>query len=167
MKKKLFILALAAVLAAALAVTGLAAEDYYPVASAADWNEAIAGIEEAGGEAVITLTDNVDIGAAAVGVAGADITITSDGGALLTTSGDELHLVGNVTFTNVNVSAKTIYAEGHKLVLDKGFGGGEDGRQRMIVYGGSDDDLKADTHVEVYSGVYKLIAGGNSAGTGN
>ena len=50
-------------------------------------------------------------------------------------------------------------------MLDKGFGGGEDGRQRMIVYGGSDDDLKADTHVEVYSGVYKLIAGGNSAGT--
>ena len=55
-----------------------------------------------------------------MGVDGADITVTSDGGALLTTAGDELHLAGNVTFTNVRVSAKTIYAEGHKLVLDEG-----------------------------------------------
>ncbi len=35
----------------------------------------------------------------------------------------------------------------------------------MIVYGGSDRDLTANTHVTILDGVYKLIAGGNSAGT--
>ena len=168
MKRRLLLILSAVMLLAALCTAGALAEGEteYEVGSPETWESAISKITSSGEtSATIVLTGDVNIGTAPVGVDGADITITSDGGALLTTSGDELYLVGNVTFTNVNVSAKTIYAEGHKLVLDKGFGGGEDGRQRMIVYGGSDDDLKADTHVEVYSGVYKLIAGGNSAGT--
>lgn len=168
MKRRLLLILSAVMLLAALCTAGALAEGEteYEVGSPETWESAISKITSSDEtSATIVLTGDVNIGTAPVGVDGADITITSDGGALLTTSGDELHLVGNVTFTNVNVSAKTIYAEGHKLVLDKGFGGGEDGRQRMIVYGGSDDDLKADTHVEVYSGVYKLIAGGNSAGT--
>lgn len=78
---------------------------------------------------------------------------------------DIVELTGDVTFENVRISSKTLYANGHHLTLGEGFGGGEDGQKRMIVYGGSNGDLTADTHVTVLDGVYKLIAGGNSAGT--
>ncbi|MDO5042900.1 MAG: InlB B-repeat-containing protein [Slackia sp.] len=83
----------------------------------------------------------------------------------LTLTSDTVKLTGDVTFENVYISSKTLYANGHHLTLGEGFGGGEDGRKRMIVYGGSDGDLAANTHVTVLGGVYKLIAGGNSAGT--
>lgn len=77
-------------------------------------------------------------------------------------------LEGNVTFENVFVSSDTIYANGHVLVLGEGFGGGEKGEIRMTVYGGADEGLDlqgGSTSVTVLDGVYKLIAGGNSAGT--
>lgn len=75
-----------------------------------------------------------------------------------------IRLVGDVTFENIRVSPDTIYAQGHALVLGEGF----DGDTRMTVYGGSDADLDLagkSTNVTVLDGVYKLIAGGNSAGT--
>lgn len=80
-------------------------------------------------------------------------------------SSDTVELKGDVTFENVHISPKTLYAQGHHLTLGEGFGGGEDGQKRMIVYGGSDRDLTTDTHLTITDGVYKLIAGGNSAGT--
>lgn len=80
-------------------------------------------------------------------------------------SSDTVELKGDVTFENVHISPKTLYAQGHHLTLGEGFGGGEDGQKRMIVYGGSKGNLTANTHVTALDGVYKLIAGGNSAGT--
>ncbi len=172
MKRRLLLILSAVMLLAALCTAGALAEGEteYEVGSPETWESAISKITSSDEtSATIVLTGDVNIGTAPVGVDGADITITSDGGAMLTTFGDELHLAGNVTFEDVYVSAKTIYAEGHKLVLGDGFGGGEDGRQRMIVYGGSDKDLNlgenGTTSVTVLDGVYKLIAGGNSAGT--
>ena len=46
-------------------------------------------------------------------------------------------------------------------MLDKGFQGEDsDGEERrMTVYGGSDENLTANTHVEVNDGLYKLIVG--------
>ena len=100
------------------------------------------------------------------GIDGKDITIKSeDATNFYLDVSDTFKLSGALTLQNVHLGAHTIYANGHKLVLDKGFGGGKDGKTRMMVYGGSDRDLTADTNVIIRDGVYKVVAGGNSAGT--
>ena len=103
------------------------------------------------------------------GIEGKKITVRSAEGSThmlaWPNSSDTVELKGDVTLENVHISPKTLYAQGHHLTLGEGFGGGEDGQKRMIVYGGSKGNLTANTHVTVLDGVYKLIAGGNSAGT--
>lgn len=102
------------------------------------------------------------------GVEEARVTYEGSSGAYLSCTGDCIKLKGDATFKNLRVSVSTVYAMGHRLVLDEGFGGGEDGQLRMTVYGGSDADLDLggeSTSVTISGGVYKLIAGGNAAGT--
>ena len=178
-----------------LPATALAAENgVYEVSNAEEWDNAINEIEEnkdSVTKATIQLTDDVELkNVEEIGLEGVALTITSEGeGApyLLTTKIEEvtytsgsawnstevkvkegtLYLTGDMTFRNVHIFANVIYAEGHALVLDKGFQGEDsDGEERrMTVYGGSDENLTANTHVEVNDGLYKLIVGGNSAGT--
>lgn len=135
-----------------------------------EFAQAIQAIEnERATDATIELTADVALDESFEGVAGKHITVCGDqGGTYLLTWPDNTEIVkleGAVTLENVHVSPKTFYANGHHLTLGKGFGGGEDGQKRMVVYGGGNSDLTADTHVTVLDGVYKLIAGGNSAGT--
>ena len=141
----------------------------YEVADSTGFTDAISAIESRdASEATITLTQNVMLsGVDELGVEGKHITITSSDADtfLLTLAKNTLRLTGDVTFENIHISANTIYAEGNVLTLGAGFGGGDDGQTRMTIYGGSDKDLPADTRVIVEDGVYKLISGGNSAGT--
>lgn len=126
-----------------------------------------------GSEATIEVTANVDLTGSEVSWGAEGVKLTVKGGAgstpLITVDGDRLDLAGQVSFENIHVSASVIYANGHALVLGDGFGGGADGQTRMTVYGGSDSDLDLNdggsTSVTVLDGVYKLIVGGNSAGT--
>lgn len=127
--------------------------------------------------AVQTITGDITISDASIifkadvnvkgfsGIAGKHITLKSDSGALLTFSSDTIKLTGGLTFENIHISPKIIYAQGNDLTLGEGFGGGSDGKQRMIVYGGSDGNLSSNTSITILDGVYKLISGGNSAGT--
>ena len=172
MKRRAIAALMALVMALSLLpATALAAENgVYEVSNADEWTEKIDAIKEGGvTEATIQLTGDVTLDKVdTVGLDGVALTITSDNGShLLTTDGDTLRLNGDVTFTNIHISAATIYAQGHELVLDEGFQGEDsDGEERrMTVYGGSDENLTANTHVEVNDGLYKLIVGGNSAGT--
>ena len=171
MKRRAIAALMALVMALSLLpATALAAENgVYEVGSEDAWNNAINSIEEERLEkATIKLTSDVELKDEEIGLDGVALTITSENESLLTTNGDTLRLDGDVTFTHVHVSADTIYAEGHALVLGEGFGGGNDGETRMTVYGGSDGDLNlgdGSTSVTVLDGLYKLIVGGNSAGT--
>ncbi|MEG0177524.1 hypothetical protein [Anaerorhabdus sp.] len=113
------------------------------------------------------------------GVNGKTITVKSDNAtdqnlrnkntSLHITTAEMLKLSGNVIFEDIFINSKTIYAQGHELTLGKGFGSGIDGKRRLIVYGGSDSNLTANTSITILDGVYKLVAGGNSSGvlTGN
>ena len=121
-------------------------------------------------DATIELSADVMLADPFTGVAGEHVTVRSEQGGgthlLSWPSGAEtVKLSGSLTLERVHVSPKTFYANGHHLTLGEGFGGGVNGDRRMIVYGGSDRDLTANTHVTILDGVYKLIAGGNSAGT--
>ncbi|WP_417228658.1 InlB B-repeat-containing protein [Thermophilibacter sp.] len=125
-----------------------------------------------GSEATIEVTANVDLTGSEVSWGAEGVKLTVKGGAgstpLITVDGDRLDLAGQVSFENIHVSASVIYANGHALVLGDGFGGGADGQTRMTVYGGSDSNLDlagGSASVTVLDGVYKLIVGGNSAGT--
>lgn len=119
--------------------------------------------------ATIELNGDIALDESFTGVTGEHVTVRSaEGGTYLLTwpsNTETVELTGAVTFENMHISPKTLYANGHHLTLGKGFGGGADGERRMIVYGGGTHDLTANTHVTVLDGVYKLIAGGNSAGT--
>ena len=121
-------------------------------------------------DATIELSADVMLADPFTGVAGEHVTVRSEQGGgthlLSWPSGAEtVKLSGSLTLERVHVSPKTFYANGHHLTLGEGFGGGVNGDRRMIVYGGSDRDLTANTRVTILDGVYKLIAGGNSAGT--
>ncbi len=140
----------------------------YEVSSAEEFADAVTAIEGSGEpEATISLIAPIELTDDTLGVADTLITITSSGAEtfLLTLGDSTLWLDGDVTLENIYISANTIYAKGHALILGDGFGGGDDGLTRMTVYGGSDQDLTADPSVTVEDGVYKLISGGNSAGT--
>ena len=141
----------------------------HKVGNAAEFTQAVAEIRtSAEPSATIELMGDIDLADAFAGVEGKHIVVRGDTSTpphFLKLNSDIVSLTGDVTFENVRISSKTIYANGHHLTLGEGFGGGEDGQKRMIVYGGSNGDLTADTHVTVLDGVYKLIAGGNSAGT--
>ncbi len=142
----------------------------YSVGSPAEISRALIEIKSDGVDgATIELTSDVALDTSFTGVAGEHVTVRSAQGStrlLSWPSGIEtVELAGDVTFENIHISPKTLYANGHHLTLGNGFGGGVDGERRMIVYGGSDTDLTADTHLTITDGVYKLVAGGNSAGT--
>lgn len=145
-------------------------EALHSVGSALEFSQALADIEadDVNG-ATIELTSDIALDASFTGISGEKVTVRSaQGGTHLLSwpSGVEaVKLEGAITFEDVHVSPKTFYANGHHLTLGDGFGGGADGEGRMIVYGGSDADLTADTHLTITDGVYKLVAGGNSAGT--
>ena len=120
----------------------------YEVSTAAEFAEAIADIEQSGEpEVTISLTAPIELTDDTLGVADTLITITSSDATpvLLTLGGSTLRLAGDVTLENIYISADTIYAEGYALTLGDGFGGGDDGKTRMTVYGGSDRDLKVNT----------------------
>ena len=192
MKRRLLLILSALMLLTALCTSGaLAADGTYEVDSVADWNEAIYQItSSAEDSATIVLTDDVDLGDVnQIGVEGKSITIRSQGNDpfLLTTKEEtvvygedtwvpksntegSIYLLGDVKFENVHTFANRIYAQGHKLVLGKGFAGEgvDEPENRMMVFGGNrNDNLTADTHIEIYDGLYKLIAGGNASGTLN
>lgn len=168
-KKCVAVVAVLALLASTLWVCAEPA--VYPVANESDWDTAIQAIEQNGGDALIQLKGNITLtNVSEIGIPNASLQIESEGQTpfCLTVGSDELMLQGDVTFKNVYLSAHTIYAQGHALTLGEGFGGGQDGQRRMSVYGGSNQDLNLNggsTHIVVSSGLYKLIAGGNSSGT--
>lgn len=140
------------------------------VSDASQFAAALHDIENSdASEATIELTADIQVQQDFCGIEGKKITVRSaEGSAYMLTwpsNNDTGELKGDITFENVHVSPKILYANGHTLELGTGFGGGQDGQQRMTVYGGSNHNLTANTHVIVNDGVYKLIAGGNSAGT--
>lgn len=143
---------------------------YKQVSDAPQFATALQDIENSDvSEAIIELTADIQMLNDFRGIEGKKITVRSAEGSThmlaWPNSSDTVELKGDVTLENVHISPKTLYAQGHHLTLGEGFGGGEDGQKRMIVYGGSKGNLTANTHVTVLDGVYKLIAGGNSAGT--
>ena len=170
LKQLTFIQMLVLILAFAMVLpigsTASAAANVYEVSDASAFNAAVQTIE---GDATITdativFKADVNVGNFA-GIAGKHILLKSDASARLTFSSDTIKLAGSLTFENVFITPKTIYAQGQALTLGTGFGGGADGMQRMIIYGGSDKDLSSGTSITILDGVYKLISGGNSAGT--
>lgn len=163
------VMALASFLLPAYAFAAQPEGTVHKVGNAAEFTAAVAEIRtSAEPSATIELAGDIDLADAFAGVEGKHVIVRSDTGTpphFLKLNSDIVELTGDVTFENVRISSKTLYANGHHLTLGEGFGGGEDGQKRMIVYGGSNGDLIANTHVTVLDGVYKLIAGGNSAGT--
>lgn len=146
----------------------------YTAADAAGFSQALTEISSlpAGSEATMTVSADIDLTGQSASWGAKDIKLTIKGAEgtapLLTIDGDRLDVAGQLTLENIHISASTIYANGHALTLGEGFGGGEDGQARMTVYGGADSDLDlggGSTSLTVLDGVYKLIAGGNAAGT--
>ena len=154
-----------AVLADKLLLVG---ENTYEVSSPEEFETVIQEITK-GNETqyTIVLKSDILLPTDSIGVDGKAICIRSaDNSQCLLSFQDEiLNLSGSITFENIHITPHTIYANGYSLILGDGFGGGNDGSQRMTVYGGSDQNLTADTDLTILDGVYKLIAGGNSAET--
>lgn len=149
-------------------VMRMAGENTYEVSTTDEFSKAVQDIQTGNEtEYTITLQSDITLTSSFSGVPGKTILIRSqsDTPYFLTFKEDILKLSSSLTFENIRISPHTIYASGNALILGEGFGGGADGKQRMTVYGGSDQDLTADTYVTILDGVYKLIAGGNSAGT--
>lgn len=168
-------LALSALAALSLSLlpapTWAASSTVHTVGTSEAFARALQDIESDGAtDAIIELSSDVALADTFTGVAGEHVTVRSaqGGGTHLLSwpsSTETVKLSGSLTLEHVRVSPKTFYANGHHLTLGEGFGSGVNGDRRMIVYGGSDRDLTANTHVTILDGVYKLIAGGNSAGT--
>ena len=146
----------------------LVGENTYEVSSPEEFETVIQEITN-GNETqyTIVLKSDILLSTDSIGVDGKAICIRSaDNSQCLLSFQDEiLNLSGSITFENIHITPHTIYANGYSLILGDGFGGGNDGSQRMTVYGGSDQNLTADTDLTILDGVYKLIAGGNSAET--
>lgn len=149
-------------------VMRMAGENTYEVSTTDEFSKAVQDIQTGNEtEYTIALKSDITLTSSFSGVPGKIILIRSQGDIphLLTFKEDILRLSSSLTFENIRISSHTIYASGNALILGEGFGGGADGKQRMTIYGGSDQDLTADTNVTILDGVYKLVAGGNSAGT--
>lgn len=146
----------------------LSGEGTYTVSTAEEFEKVMKEIRDgAGTDYTIVVQGDLTLDSAQLGADGKKIVIRSQENMqyLLSFPEEILYLSGAITFEKIHITPHTIYANGHPLVLGEGFGGGQDGNLRMTVYGGSDQDLAADTDLTILDGVYKLIAGGNSAGT--